>query len=404
MRTTNGKPLRVLLVAACPFPCARGGAARVLGQALALQQRGVDVSVVTYDLAEFESPAGLPVFRIPRVPTHRRTTPGPSLQKLALLDPLLLLRAARLARRKPPQVLHGHHVEGAAIALALGRWLRIPVVFDAHTSLSEELPTYAPRWLSPTLGRAGGRIDAALTRLAAHTFAVSEALRAELLSRAGVAAERVSVVPMGLEDGALASSCPPPKPPSGPSTLVYAGGLSGFQRLDLLGRAYELVRRELPEVRLRIVSPDPIEALEVAWPRARSCPGVHWSRPGAVAEGLMELDGADVALCPRTGRGGFPQKILNYMARGLPVVACQGGAGPLRHGESGWVVPDDDVQAFAAGILALLRDPALRGRLGATARRAAEGFTWNRVVEPMLGVYRRLADGTPAARPGTLDR
>jgi glycosyltransferase involved in cell wall biosynthesis len=389
----------VLLIAACAFPCARGTAARVLGQALALRRHGVDVTVATYDLAEFDPPAGLPVWRIPRVPTHRSTRPGPSLQKLALLDPLLAALTWRVARDQRPHVLHGHHVEGALLALGVGKRLGLPVVFDAHTSLAAELPTYGPAGLESLLRRSGAALDAFLTRRSAHVFAVTEALRAELLTRAGPSLdpERVSVAPMGLELEAIAPEARTRRPKDTPPTIVYAGGLSRFQRLDLLGRAFERVQQEIPDATLLVLSPDPAESLFAVWPRGRSCPGVRCLHPPNLERTFQELDAADLAVSPRTAGGGFPLKNLNYMARGLPVVACRGSAEPLRHGETGWIVPDDDPAAFATALLELLRDPSRRQQLAAAARREAAGrFGWDRVVEPMLQVYEGLVVGPPA--------
>jgi glycosyltransferase involved in cell wall biosynthesis len=359
----------------------------------------VDAAVATYDLAEFDPPTDLPVWRIPRVPTHRSTRPGPSLQKLALLDPLLAALTWRVAREYRPHVLHGHHVEGALLALGVAKRLGLPVVFDAHTSLAAELPTYGPARLEALLQRAGGALDAHLTRRSAHVFAVTQSLRTELLERAGrsVDPERVSVAPMGLELEAIAPEARTRRPKEAPPTIVYAGGLSRFQRLDLLGRAFERVQQKIPDARLLVLSPDPPASLFRVWPQGQSRPGVRCLHPRSLEHTFQELDAADLAVSPRTTPGGFPLKNLNYMARGLPIVACQSSAEPLRHGETGWIVPDDDPAAFATALLELLRDPSRRQQLAATARREAAGrFGWDQAVEPMLPVYERLVVGPPA--------
>jgi len=65
---------------------------------------------------------------------------------------------------------------------------------------------------------------------------------------------------------------------------------------------------------------------------------------------------------------GYPMKILNAMAAGKAVVACESAAYPLAHEETGLVVPDDNVDAYAAALLRLVEDPHLREKLGAQAR------------------------------------
>ena len=147
------------------------------------------------------------------------------------------------------------------------------------------------------------------------------------------------------------------RPPSQAApTIVYAGGLSRFQRLDLLGHAFEGVQRDLPAARLLVLSPDPPELLYEVWPAGRDRSGVRCLRPASLAAMFEQLDRADLAVSPRTVAGGFPQKNLNAMARGLPVVACRGSSVPLRHGETGWIVPDDDPGALATAIVQLLRE------------------------------------------------
>ena len=70
-------------------------------------------------------------------------------------------------------------------------------------------------------------------------------------------------------------------------------------------------------------------------------------------------------------RGGMTP-MLNAMAAGRPIVACHSAGHPLTQNETGLIVPDNDVEAFAAAILDLLNSPEKRTRLGAAARRAAE--------------------------------
>jgi glycosyltransferase involved in cell wall biosynthesis len=77
-----------------------------------------------------------------------------------------------------------------------------------------------------------------------------------------------------------------------------------------------------------------------------------------------------VAVSLRTAPGGFPRKLLNYARTALPVVCFERGAETLEHGSSGWVVPDEDVEAAARGLVRLLDDRALRRRIGRAAREA----------------------------------
>jgi glycosyltransferase involved in cell wall biosynthesis len=66
--------------------------------------------------------------------------------------------------------------------------------------------------------------------------------------------------------------------------------------------------------------------------------------------------------------GGLLQKVVDAMAMGVPVVATRVsnhgvGATPDEH-----LLVADDPEAFADAVVTLLRDPALRARMGDAAR------------------------------------
>ena len=71
---------------------------------------------------------------------------------------------------------------------------------------------------------------------------------------------------------------------------------------------------------------------------------------------------------PRVSWSGYPIKMLNAMAAGKAVVACESAAYPITHEETGLIVPDNDPHAYAAALLRLIENPDLRATLGAKAR------------------------------------
>jgi len=60
----------------------------------------------------------------------------------------------------------------------------------------------------------------------------------------------------------------------------------------------------------------------------------------------------------------------------------------IEHLVSGLLVPPGDSAAFASAVVSLLRDAALRQRLGEAARqRMQEQFTWDRLAEVAEQAY-----------------
>src|SRR5512135_151945 len=133
----------VAIIAACPFPFPRGTPIRILRMAVSLAARGHHVEVVTYHLAQPLADLPFAIHRIPRVPTYHKLSPGPTYQKLLLVDPLLTLKILSVVRSGHFDVIHAHHYEGLLASLPAARLFKIPLVFDVHTLLASELPHYA---------------------------------------------------------------------------------------------------------------------------------------------------------------------------------------------------------------------------------------------------------------------
>jgi D-inositol-3-phosphate glycosyltransferase len=100
---------------------------------------------------------------------------------------------------------------------------------------------------------------------------------------------------------------------------------------------------------------------------------------------------ADVVLVPSRSES-FGLVALEAQACGTPVVAAAVGGLPfvVDDGRTGFLVEGHDPSDHADAALRILRDDALRDRLGAEAARQALRFTWDSTAGEMLGVYREL--------------
>lgn len=108
---------------------------------------------------------------------------------------------------------------------------------------------------------------------------------------------------------------------------------------------------------------------------------------------------ADVVAVPSIRYGGYvdglPNVALEAMAAGRPVVGSRVGGIPelVREGENGLLVPEKDSAALGAALVTLARDPALRARMGATARtEIRDERSWDAVGARFVEVYERVAD------------
>jgi len=384
---------RVAMVAACPFPCPRGTPIRARRIAEALTARGHDVHVVTYHLGQQDEALPFPVHRSPRLSYYRRLAPGPTLGKLMLMDPMLVGTLRGLLAAREFDVIHAHHYEGLLVA----RWARgsrpIPIVYDAHTLLETELPYYAlglSHAAKRTIGRA---IDRTVPRCSDHVIAVSDTIRELLIAPGWLAPDRVSVVPSGVELDAFQEPQAQADWDGRAPELVFSGNLAPYQRIDLLMRSFRTVVDARRDARLALVGSTSLAEYDAL----ANDLGVRESIRTVASDfrGLpAHLAAADIALNPRTACGGMPQKLLNYMAAGKPIVSFAGSGRVLEHGRTAWLVPDEDVRAFGEGVLHLLSQPRLAAELGANARRQVmREYNWSRVADLVEAVYDRVTNG-----------
>jgi glycosyltransferase involved in cell wall biosynthesis len=379
------------MVAACPFPVSRGTPIRIYRMADALARRGHDVHVVTYHLGHPAPDAPFEIHRIRNVSTYSKTSAGPSYQKLAVLDPLLAISLRRLLRRQAFDVIHAHHFEGLMVTNAARSGGAPPVVFDVHTLLESELPYYGlglPTSLKRLIGRT---LDRWLPRRADHVIAVTDDIRSRLLRSGSADAERISVIPNGVEADTFGSVSGRMVRNGHPRTLIFTGNLAPYQGIDLMLEAFRSVRNRRDDVRLTIATEDSFLPYEQQATDLGVRPFIDVHEVD-FAQVPALLGRAEVALNPRIRCDGLPQKLLNYMAAGRPVVSFAGSAKHLVNGEHGFIVEDRDTEAFANAIDQLLADTSLANRLGEAGRKLVRTeLSWEATAERVERVYHRLA-------------
>jgi glycosyltransferase involved in cell wall biosynthesis len=396
-REANGERerFRIAMVAACPMPARRGTPLRIERLAEALTARGHHVELITYHIADTPQPLAFPVHRIFDRPVYWRMPVGPSLRKLALYDPALAWKLSRVLARRSFDVIHAHHVEGLLVALPVRLRHRVPLVYDAHTLLCAELPSYAPRVARGACGRLGAWLDGALPRRADHVVAVTPDIRNRLLKVHGLQPQRVSVVTNGVETDCFRVETPARG--DGWIRLIYTGTLAPYQNIDLLLEAFARARRVRSDLRLCFSASSSFEPYEASARRLGVRAAIEVLADG-FAELPLRLARARIAVLPRVSCPGIPQKLLNYMAAGKAIVASAGSAKVLEHGRTGLVVADGDVEGFAAAMLRLAEDTGLGELLGRNARDFVEReFSWQSAAAKMESVYARLLSA-PARR------
>ena len=371
------------MIAACPFPWPRGTPIRIHRIAEAVARRGHAVHVVTYHLGEDLADPPFVVHRIRDVPAYRRTDPGPTVRKLFQLDPMLSGLLRRLHREIRFDLVHAHHYEGLLVASHAVR--ATPIVYDAHTLLTSELPSYPLGLPRGCIRAVAPWLDGHLPRRADRIIAVSETIRHTLTTLGASAPQRIHVIPNGVECEHFPVEWG--ITPDG-RTIIFTGNLAPYQGVNLMLEAFAHLHARRADVRLMIVTDSPFTPFEALAQRLGVRSGVDLRRATFPQQPAL-LAAATVAINPRVRCDGIPQKLLNYMAAGLPIATFESSSGPLRHEVTGLRVPDGDTAAMADALERLLTDRVLARTLGDAARdQARREYSWEQVAARVEQVYR----------------
>jgi glycosyltransferase involved in cell wall biosynthesis len=284
-------------------------------------------------------------------------------------DPVALGRLVAAIRRERPRLVHTHLVHGDVYGLPAAAAAGV----RARVSSKHGFNEFRER-------RAFAAVDRAVGRLATRQIAISAGLARYLEEREGFSPGTFTVCHYGMRAG--------PEPPEAPLRphLAAIGRLIGIKGFDVLLRAFERARAELPELTLELAGDGPLAA-ELA---AAAPEGV--TLLGRVDPVGPVLERAAAVVMPSRGEG-FGMVALEAMERGRAVVASAVGGLPelVVPGETGLLVPPEDEDALAAAILELARDlPRARALGAAGRRRMLERFGEERAADEVEAVYREL--------------
>lgn len=182
-------------------------------------------------------------------------------------------------------------------------------------------------------------------------------------------------------------------------TVSWAGRIDPIKDLETLLRSFALVRRELPDALLRVFG-DAAKGGEAYLERCRQLAADLGIAPAVTFEGrvaqIRDAYAAGHVVVLSSISEGFPYTLIEAMTCGRACVATEVGGVSEAIADTGLVVAPRDPAAMAQACLTLLRDPALRCRLGTAARaRALEYFT----VDQAIGTFGEIYTGLAAGRP-----
>lgn len=241
------------------------------------------------------------------------------------------------------------------------------------------------RGLPRTLLGLQSTLEAANARRAGRVVTPSRYSKRRLCAAYRLPPERVAVVPEGIDPEAWGRCGAGAR--HGPPTVLTVARQYPRKNTRTLLMAMPAVRRAVPGACLRVVGDGPeLPALKRLAGRLGLGNAVRFLGALPDAARVRAEYGRAQVFCLPSLQEGFGIVYLEAMAAGLPVVAGDAGAAAevVPAGEAGLLVPPRDPAALAEALARLLREPALRARMGAAGRRRARGHAWPRVARHFL--------------------
>lgn len=268
-------------------------------------------------------------------------------------------------RALKPRLIHAHFGRGGALALPIARALHVPLAVTFHGGDATK-ETHYRRRVIPTIYQ---RRLPALQREAALFHCVSDHIR-DVLAARGFPPQKLRTIRLGIEpDPPVASHYGSERP-----YLLFVGRFVEKKGATHLLDALRLLCNGGEAPRLIMIGDGPLGGQLRR--TAASLPGVSFLGWQAPAEVRARMRGAMALIVPSataaTGdEEGLPTVVLEAMAQGTPVIGSRhsGIVEAVTDEADGLLVPPGDPLALAEAIGRLIRDQALRQRLGMAARR-----------------------------------
>jgi glycosyltransferase involved in cell wall biosynthesis len=221
---------------------------------------------------------------------------------------------------------------------------------------------------------------------------VSKANRRYIVTNFGVPADKVHVIPCGVDTEKFR----PNGRPTGVPNIVCVARLAQCKNLKLLLEACAILRDRGLDFRCVLVGDGPgRDELDRLRKQLQLVPCVELVGAAEQDEVLAWWQRAMIAVLSSESEG-MPVSLMEAGACGVPAVATAVGGIPelIADGVTGLVTPPGSASALAEALERLLRNPALAMRLGAAGRRrVCEKFSLARQVESLLALWTSLLEG-----------
>jgi glycosyltransferase involved in cell wall biosynthesis len=329
---------------------------------------------------------------------------GPSRAK-ALLDVLVFLKAIQMLASKRYDVIHTHE-EASFFGMFLAGFFRTRHLYDMHSVLSKQLSNFGlenNRALIKIFSVLETRVlktcDAVITvgpDLERYVKTVDAGIRVVMIENIALQAYQTAPDAEEVEELRRRLNL------HGRLPIVYTGTYERYQGLHMALESVKAVAKHFPDVIFIFVGAKNQQAGE--WTEmARGMnlrEHVLFLDVVSPAESMVHLAYATALISPRLDGTTTPLKIYSYLHANKPIIATNTTAHTQLLSPAIAVLVEPNKDAFAEGILRVLRDPELAQRIAASAHEFAKAkFSHQDYISKVNQIYQSLSSAPEVEQP-----
>jgi len=355
----------------CPYAwdIPGGVSAHVHDLSLALVRMGHEVSVI----APAESDDNLPDFVV-STGKPRAVRYNGSVARLSF-GPIVARKVSKWIEEGEFDVLHVHEPLAPSVSVLACWAAKGPIVATWHSSMDKSRVIMSLAKLAQTV----------MEKISAR-IAVSEAAAQTMIEHVG--GDPV-IIPNGVDVASFTGAAPLSGWPGEGKSLVFLGRVDESRKgLDILLKAFPLVRREFPQIRLLVAGPGDMDDALAQLSEQDASAITKMGLVDTETKSRVFASGT-IYVAPNTGGESFGIVLLEAMASGTPVVASDLDAFKrvLNYGDAGHQFINEDPDSLAQVLIDLLRDDDELTRLRQAGLKRANEFDWSTVARDIVEVY-----------------
>jgi glycosyltransferase involved in cell wall biosynthesis len=331
---------------------------------------------------------------VPQKDIHGRDIYEVETKSYEVLDGVRIHRVAKvsdlrkgvrtLSQEHNVDLIHAHNPRFALLSLLA--FTHKPLICEIHAITSVSWPKHL--------------VNRLVYRSSDRIIVLADSAKEEAVRRYKISPDKIEVIYNGIETGKFK--------PSGKGALIrkkhgiigksvigYIGTFYEWQGVEDLVRAFSLVAKEKPEVRLLLVGDGPdFERIKKIIDGLHIGDKVILTSLVPPAEVPHYFEAIDVFVIARPStistQTAVPLKLMEAMAMGKAIIATnvKGLSEVVEDRVNGLLIQPGNVEELAGKVLELLVDEPLRRKIGSKAReQAAREFSWSRSAEKVLKLY-----------------